>query len=656
MKKLILTLIILIISVSTVLIVITMNASLKLNTPEKPPVLQNVQDFSLCYLSEQGLKYNPMLPYINEMEPFSMDLSTAVFGQGSKVELLFDDPELNNMKYEILDPLMNEVLSSGNVTEGSFTLPSLSKDIPYILKLTNTRSNQFIYYYQQFYIKDTVPNNLIKTLLGVHGTLFDGSKHYDKYIQGRGEGGTFYEATQDASPKVLLWKTETSLVEMNEPIPVITGFDIISGRYDVDIDFTVANRVDYVFEYWDFTEHFQSIPTSDGIKITSFKRHGNRKNEPYFDEDVKKWVIDEGMNQLAKGVLKSEKGPYNAFVYKNELYLLDKTDNTLRKVFGFDQLDSDYVMDEDNHHGIKLLNLDDDGNLKYIVYGYMADGPLAGNNGISFNYYNQSKRSNENQFFISTPYTYKTMAYGLNQTSFYNVEQEQFYFTLDDNVFQFDFKEKTFNNVMNISGYVTYLEGGAFYLIDNKSKENGGIQLANMSSSAFETNLLMYENKGVQIVGATNGNLLLGTYDIVNTYEYLDGNVFYPFDHLLVVDYSGEVISDIIPEAGTFFGDVQIDQALGQVQASIVQFYKKISPIPSMSKMGYEKIKEKNIYQFDKSKETSIEPIIISDEVDGIHRMLVNYESVSLNEVLMPLAKENLSKLVVFTDEKIHAT
>ena len=60
-----------------------------------------------------------------------------------------------------------------------------------------------------------------------------------------------------------------------------------------------------------------------------------------------------------------------AFVKNQELYLYDNDSAQVGKVFSFLQEDKANVRDSYDQHGIKIMRIDEKGNLAFLVYGYM---------------------------------------------------------------------------------------------------------------------------------------------------------------------------------------------------------------------------------------------------------------------------------------------
>ena len=104
--------------------------------------------------------------------------------------------------------------------------------------------------------------------------------------------------------------------------------------------------------------------------------------------DVK--LASVSQNQLKLGItsqyeiphLTNSDGMKLAFTRNRELWLYDMNENDMVRVFSFRQEDTDYIRDLYDQHDVRLLNMDEEGNIDFLVYGYMNRGHYEGRVGI----------------------------------------------------------------------------------------------------------------------------------------------------------------------------------------------------------------------------------------------------------------------------------
>nr|MCR4990851.1 hypothetical protein [Lachnospiraceae bacterium] len=96
----------------------------------------------------------------------------------------------------------------------------------------------------------------------------------------------------------------------------------------------------------------------------------------------------------------SEDGNNIAFVTGGRLYEYNVTDNKISSVFGFYDAFTEDVREVNDNHDIKIMNIDEAGNIAFLVYGYMNRGIHEGQVGASAYYYDNTVNTIEELAFI----------------------------------------------------------------------------------------------------------------------------------------------------------------------------------------------------------------------------------------------------------------
>lgn len=654
MKRILILLMILSIVVSGILIVFSNNIKNTFNL-EKPEVLQKLQVNPIAYMVEGDQPFNFMYPYYNEIESFYADDTVALWNGIDPITIRIDGPYTEDIAYAIIDPLsgtelQRDILTKSDIVsfENGMTInispEALEKDKRYILNIEAKVEGRKVDFYQGILISDSSQQALLETLRAAHTLMYQGDNNYKQYIKGNNSGGAFYDANQNSTEDVLTWHTIKDFVKMNEPIPEILFYDPNTGNFQVKLQFVVAMRKAYDFEYWDFVETYSGYIDQGNVTFTQYERKANKKNQPYFDNESLQWVLDEGYNREEASSILSENGSYIAFVYKNEVWLLNKNYNELTKVFGFDTLDSDYIMDEGNQHRIKLLELDNKGNMKYLVYGYMAAGDFAGYNGILINEYQHKKLENESLLFVKLSKDYHVLEYYIEHASYYNDDNHLLYLALQMGLYEINVKEGSFKQVMELSDYMHLSTDGLLYANNLDNKENLSIQFINLMSNRIDEDgeQILLENTYIRAIDTTKEGLIIGAYHLQNTYEYLNGRVFYPYHSVYLVEPSGKITQLAQADDKSYFQDLIINKQTGVMSASIYYLDKK------GSKVMYKKTDERTIYQFE-SIQNVTEKVVVNEVINNQNTIRLSHSSTSLDEENVPIAS-NIHKKYVMLD------
>ena len=116
----------------------------------------------------------------------------------------------------------------------------------------------------------------------------------------------------------------------------------------------------------------------------------NRDMQEVFSEN--RSVIDE--NGILLGVTPSdvpyetnEKETIAAFVESRNLWMYNKSSNELLNIFGFADADTTDERNLNDQHAVRIISMDNSGNLAFAVYGYMNRGEHEGEVGVGIYYF-----------------------------------------------------------------------------------------------------------------------------------------------------------------------------------------------------------------------------------------------------------------------------
>lgn len=99
---------------------------------------------------------------------------------------------------------------------------------------------------------------------------------------------------------------------------------------------------------------------------------------------------------------KSPDGKTIAYVINRDLWTYDQEKEHAVKVFSFRSGEDDGLRSSYNQHDIKILSIADNGDLDFLVYGYMNRGLHEGAMGIAFYQYRSEGNTIEEKFFAPT--------------------------------------------------------------------------------------------------------------------------------------------------------------------------------------------------------------------------------------------------------------
>ena len=233
-----------------------------------------------------------------------------------------------------------------------------------------------------------------------------------------------------------------------------------------------------------------------------------------------------------------------AFVRERDLWYYNLAENEAVKVFSFNQKNTDYIRDNYDQHEVKILNMDDSGNISFMVYGYMNRGAYEGKVAIVlYQFYNGENRIEE-LVYIPVNVPYQILKEEINEFSYVS-SNNIFYFTLNHNIYSYNLITKSLSTI------ATNVKEGDFVFIKNLKyiaiQDNGNV---NESNSITVINLETGEerimkspkNSNINLLGHIDDHIIFGYVYTNDIGANMDGSELVPMYQISIVDVTGNVL------------------------------------------------------------------------------------------------------------------
>lgn len=125
--------------------------------------------------------------------------------------------------------------------------------------------------------------------------------------------------------------------------------------------------------------------------------------------------ISDGQNLQ---VLSSASKKYTAFLVKRDLWSYDGEKNRAFKIFSFQDGNTADFMANAQEHQIKILRTSDEGNVDFLVYGYMNRGEHEGQCGVTYYQYDNEKQILRERFFTNSAQSYENLWQDVERLSY----------------------------------------------------------------------------------------------------------------------------------------------------------------------------------------------------------------------------------------------
>lgn len=134
-------------------------------------------------------------------------------------------------------------------------------------------------------------------------------------------------------------------------------------------------------------------------------------------------------------------GDIVAFIQERALWSYNKKEDALALVFSFEDPAKEDIRNLYDQHAIRIVNMDKEGNLTFVVYGYMNRGEHEGEVGAAIYYFKLAQNVVEEKAFIPSNKSFTIAEEELGKLVYYNNEQNLLYVLVDGTLYKIDLEE-----------------------------------------------------------------------------------------------------------------------------------------------------------------------------------------------------------------------
>ncbi|MEY8338613.1 hypothetical protein AALB16_11425 [Lachnospiraceae bacterium 62-35] len=260
-------------------------------------------------------------------------------------------------------------------------------------------------------------------------------------------------------------------------------------------------------------------------------------------------------------VKKSENNRFLAFMTNRDLWFFDQEENRAVKIFSFRGSENEEEISYDRH-SVKIINAQDNGNVDFLVYGYMNRGSHEGMMGVVFYHYSRETNSVEEKFFFPTDIFYEGLKQAVETLSYLG-DHDMFYIMINHSVYGVDLNSNE-------------------YLVVADSLEEGCFAVSNDGSRlAWQEGHEKYGAKAIHVMNLKTGqkqDIQAGGEEILRVLGFVGNDFMYGkagqndqwISHGRVVDmpmYILEIIDDSLnvethyEREGHYITDVEVEDS-----------------------------------------------------------------------------------------------
>ena len=412
--------------------------------------------YPLIFMNIEGERVNCLHGYAQEMEGSYLRDTITVIPQGRTVRFEIDkfNADVQKISYELRSVDGERLIENGEITNkeeskesilASVTLKDLiDTQTEYnLIFLLETETNEIRYYTRVILSEDYAIGEKIAFVEDFHKKTFDkeAAKELTKYLESNAEGdnSTYARVDIHSSFNQITWG-DLQVEKVTEPVMDVK--EIASQTGSFELKYIVATSEGRNKTYYNVDEYYRIRYTPDRIYLLDFERSMGQivdeEADIYASNKISLGITDEKM-----AFVESDGGNVFAFVNANRLFSYNVTDNKLAVIYGFyDNKNADLRTMYD-HNGIRILGVDETGNVRFMVYGYMNRGRHEGCVGIQICSYNSQTNTIEEDVYIPYQKSYQVLKSDIEQLSYIS-KNNQFYVMLDRTIYAVDLTERTY--------------------------------------------------------------------------------------------------------------------------------------------------------------------------------------------------------------------
>lgn len=417
--------------------------------------------FPVIWVNYGGYRINEMHGYVEDMDLSQMRESITPLTSGRKISLEIKPygETISQIAFEVrnLDGsrlIENTVIEEFEQAEDKIKVSFAPKDLiesdqeyALVLLLTLGSGKEIRYYTRIVSTEKYFTADKLEYVNDFSNKTFDkeAAKDLTKYLESNEEGDntTYAKVTIHSSFHQITWG---NLDITKETRANITIKELAPQTGSFILDYYVSTPDGKGKTYYRVKEYFRIRHTEERIYLLDYERTMdqvfNGAEDVYANNKIMLGIISEDVQ-----LFESDGGNVLAFTVGNRLYSYNVVDNKMALLFGFYNEENQDARTLYDGNRINILNVDEGGNVTFLVYGYMNRGRHEGQVGISVYYYDSTVNTVEEMVYISSNKSQFILMKEVEQLSCIN-RNGLLYLKWEDKIYQINVSERTYDIVV----------------------------------------------------------------------------------------------------------------------------------------------------------------------------------------------------------------
>ena len=422
-------------------------------------------------------------------------------------------------------------------------------------------------------------------------------------------------------------------------IPVIK--DINETTASVSLEYQIAAQdTDGNQEIYDVTEFYRMRYTETRIMLLDFKRSATQifqeSSIHISDQGLLLGVRDKNVEYMT-----NENAGIVAFVQEGDLWSYSPDDGKFSRIFSFrKENDGDY-RDSRYKHDIKIIRVEDNGDVDFVLYGYMNRGTREGYCGVCVYHYSNDQNVVEEKVFIPSTKSSEFLEKDLGNLSYVSTDNLLF-LLFAQKLYKIDIQAGT-NEVLEagiLSDEFAVSDTNAHAAWVIQEGESAG-DIKEIDFETLETRLLApSDGQTLELSGFMNEDLVYGI--VVDGDRVTDENGHETTGiHTVRIEGFDGTLKKEYHQDGLYITDVTIGSTMMEFELS------------KKTKKGYKAVNKDNILNNVKASANTVSVELVSNSRTGTQMRLALSEAPEIQDPLVVYAKiKNINDSSVELDKQ----
>lgn len=528
-----------------------------------------------------GYKINQMFGYTQQMDQETLREGLVPLTTNRKIAVsyLSYENEIDSVTYEVTNLMDGSILENAKIgnfkSDGEYMTAEFSLQQPilmnqeYGLKFTITTQNRQIYYYTRI---------VQRASLNTQQYLNFAYLFYEKCMNR--ETAADLNAYLE-TPEIVTNSSYTN-IDIHSSFNQITWGSLKPAIYRKAVatvkeinDNTGSIVMEYMIsaqdengnaEYYYVTDFFRMRYYQSRIMLIDFERN----TQQVFDgvgEPLSTKGIELGIASKSLEYKVNDSSSIAAFVQAGELWSYNFSIDKLVNIFSMRSTEAGDVRDAYHKNDIKIIRVEEGGDINFAVYGYMNRDDHEGQTGVSIWRYSAEKNMAEELVFIPSTRSFEYLDKDIQKLSYVNRDGD-LYIYMDRTVYRIRLNEKSYELLLeNINPDCFFASGSQSqiaWMDEMQLYQSSNITVMNLEN-AQKRNIPASDGQKIMAIGFMNEDFIYGYAKDQDILTDEKGTTVFGISALKIDGMDGENIKTYAND-GVWISNVTIEEGLIELE------------------------------------------------------------------------------------------